>query len=230
MKSFLIFIFCTLLLQKSVYENNIFTRGNHINRLKKEASFAFWKKNYVPAKEKYLQLISSFKLKDHAISLNLGHCYFELGDTSNARKTYELLKNSPNFKIKSIAFQQLGLLAFAINNKEKSMELTRLSLQSNPLNDGARYNYEVLKKFNISERKDESPSTDKENGPKNKKPDNAENEKKPAGKKEMKKPKNIGLSEEKANMILDAIQGEEEEAMHKKKKSNQKPEKGKPDW
>ncbi len=234
MKPLIIFIFSTLFLQKSVLENNFFTRSNNINRLKKEASFAFWKKNYKPAKEKYYNLINNYKVTEEAVSLNLAHCYFELSDTANARTIYENFNTSKNIQIKSIALQQLGILAFANNNKEKSISLTRQALQINPFNDGARYNYEILKKFNISEKPNEKSENNnsKHTSQKNiHQPSDNKSEKNNEDNKEINKTKNIGLSEEKAKMILDAIQNEENDYMHKKKISKHKNnDKNKPDW
>ena len=85
-----------------------------VNSLKKEAEQAFLEGNYELATIKY-QLLDSLGVQDDAIRLNLGHAFYQLKDTATAKTTYQSLLTSSNKKLKSIAYQQLGVMQRDVN-------------------------------------------------------------------------------------------------------------------
>lgn len=118
-----------------------------INSLKKEAEEAYLNGNFELAASKYTYLIDSMKVDEPAIRLNLAHSYYHLGDTALAQLSYSKLSNSDNKKLKSIAFQQLGVMSKQKNKLEQSLHQLKQAIKSDPTNQEARYNYEVVKKL-----------------------------------------------------------------------------------
>ena len=118
----------------------------NINKLKNEAETAFLNEDYQGAVEKYLLLTDSLRIQDENVLLNLSNAYFELKDSANAQSNYQKLVNSSNREIRSKAFQQLGVLADQKNQLPVALDMFKESLKSNPGNEAARFNYELVKK------------------------------------------------------------------------------------
>ena len=98
--------------------NNI----SKINKLKKEAEKKFLEKDYKSAIKKYKYLLDSMDLKDEKISLNLSHSYLLDGDTIQAIEGYNSLFSSNKNDVKSIAYQQLGVISNEHNKLKESSE------------------------------------------------------------------------------------------------------------
>ena len=145
MRSLILFILLT------VFADDI-NRIAFINRLKKEAETAYKNEQYQQAVEKYNILVDSLGVQDDKVLLNLSNAYFHLNDTSNAGYLYSQLTEAEDKKIKSIAYQQLGVMANDQNKHEESLQHFKSSLKADPGNEDARYNYELLKKM-IREQK-----------------------------------------------------------------------------
>ena len=84
---------------------------NRINRTKKAAETAYNAGNYELAASKYKILTDSMLIDEDEVILNKAHSYFHLNDSANATSSYSQLTSSPNRDIKSIAYQQLGVMA-----------------------------------------------------------------------------------------------------------------------
>ncbi|PGH38397.1 MAG: hypothetical protein CRN43_15370, partial [Candidatus Nephrothrix sp. EaCA] len=93
-----------------------------INKLKSEAQTAFQNKNYKEAAAKYRILRDSLGVNEEAVTLDLAHSYFQLHDTAQAPSLYQSLSASAAPSIRSIARQQLGVLADQANQPEKALE------------------------------------------------------------------------------------------------------------
>ena len=199
------------------------------NRLKQQASALYAHQDFLLASLKYKTLLNDLEIREEEVICNLAHCYFNLHDTLNARLQYEKLMASPEKKLKSIAFQQLGILAFERTEKENALSLTRQALQADPSNEKARFNYEWLRSRNIAEK---SPETQPQ--PENKKQESQASaipDASGSAEKTMRKPKNIELSEEKAKALLQAIQDEENRSTRQKRRFVYKKQySDKPDW
>jgi Ca-activated chloride channel homolog len=213
-------------LQVRFWDNTPFTRTASINRIKTEARTAFENKDFTSAAISYNALLGDLQVQEEGVRLNLAHCYFETNDTANARTQYEKLSLAKDLKIKSVALQQLGVLAFLGNEKQKSLKFTKQALLNNPANTLARYNYEILKRLRITEVSQTVQQPADENQPSENSPitDNQNSNPK-------RKSKNTPISADKAQAILEAIQNNESQYLQQKRRSSFKnTNKNKPDW
>lgn len=117
-----------------------------INKLKKSAEVAFKAGRYQEAVENYAQLIDSLQIDDEQAILNYGHAYYQLGEKELAQSQYQKLVLSDDPALKSIAYQQLGALSNDPKMLEKALSYFKESIKSDPTNQDARYNYELVKK------------------------------------------------------------------------------------
>ncbi|MEP4531500.1 MAG: tetratricopeptide repeat protein [Cyclobacteriaceae bacterium] len=134
-----------------------------INNIKKEAGEAYKAGNYDKAAAKYSLLADSLGVSEDEILLNLGHSYYHLGDTSSAKRSYQSLLTSSNKNLKSIASQQLGVMAKDAQKLEESLSYLKNAIKTNPKNEGAKYDYEVVKKLLEQQEKQEQENQNNEN-------------------------------------------------------------------
>ena len=155
MKTILILLIVNL---SSYFENNI----SKINEFKKKAEKNFNEKKYNLAIDNYKYLIDSMNLNDDNVILNLSHSYLLNGDTVNAINGYNSLINSKENKIKSIAYQQLGVISNKYQKLKESSELFKNSIKSNPKNIDSKFNYElVMKKIKEKEENQQQQQQNK---------------------------------------------------------------------
>ena len=133
-----------------------------VNEAKKEAERAYLSENYELARDKYIYLKDSLGVKDDNILLNLANSQYLLNDSTSAQSTYNSLKESENKRISSIAHQQLGAMQFKAKKYEASLQHYKNALRSDPGNNDARYNYELLKKI-IKEQEEQQENQDQQN-------------------------------------------------------------------
>ena len=251
-----------------------------INSLKKEAEQAYLSGDYKLAAERYRFLADSLEVDDDLVRLNLGHSLYHLGDSANAKNAYGKLGMSANQQVKSIAYQQLGVMSKDANKLEVSLQQLKSSIKADPTNKEAIYNYEVVKKQleeqqqqqqdkdnkeneeqNEEQNKDqqnkdqENKDGDQENkdqkgenqdqsdqenkeqeqqeGEEEQKEGEQEEEQQEQSQEEMTKEKlqEMGISEEKARQLLEAMrQSEIKYLQNQKRKATKRPPSGKPDW
>jgi hypothetical protein len=134
-----------------------------INQAKKEAEQAYLAEDYALANQKYLYLKDSLGVEDDNLLLNLANTQYLLNDTTNAVNTYSALKDSPNKYISSIAQQQLGAIEFKKQKYKEALQYYKSALKSNPANDDARYNYELLKKLIKEQEEQQQQNKDQQN-------------------------------------------------------------------
>ena len=133
-----------------------------INTYKKNAEKSFLSNDFSNAASQYRFLIDSLQIDEDAIKLNLGHAYQQLGDTSSARTYYNQATLTNDHNLKSIAYQQLGVMSKASSNLNESLNYLKASIKANPSNTDARYDYELVKKL-LEQRKDQNQSDQDEN-------------------------------------------------------------------
>jgi len=137
---------------------------SRINKAKSQAKAAFNSGDYQSAIAKYRYLIDTLGVKEDPVSLNLAHAYYLSKDTANAFPMYQQLTFSADKKISSKANQQLGLMTNLRGKPEQALEYFKQAIKSDPLNDDARYNYEMLKKkLEQTKQKDEQQKKDDKN-------------------------------------------------------------------
>lgn len=137
-----ILLFIFLIFLNFNYIDNIAT----INKIKKKAQQAFVSGNYNEAIKHYSYLIDSLKVNDENVLMNLAHAYYKLSVIDSAFNKYQQLSVSANKKLKSVANQQLGVIANNNNDKQAALKFFKEALKADHTNEDARYNYELLKK------------------------------------------------------------------------------------
>ena len=141
---------------------NEITRIARINALKKEAKEAYLAGDYQKAIENYQYLVDSFDVKDDMLMLNLSNAYYKINDTTNSISNYESLLESPTREVRSIAYQQLGIIKSQSKKYKEALQDFKQSLKANPVNNDARYNYELLKKL-IQEQEQQQQQQQQQN-------------------------------------------------------------------
>jgi len=130
------------------------------NKAKVQAKEAFAAQKYDIAIGRYKYLLDILKIKDEKAQLNLAHAYMRKAEYDNASTAYTELTKVIEPKIRSVAFQQLGILQSEKKNKEKALKQFKNALKSDTSNAQARYNYELLMKH---KEKEIPKSQDKKN-------------------------------------------------------------------
>ncbi len=125
-----------------------------VNALKRSAEQAYMNQNYEQAAQDYSMLIDSMQVVDDRAMLNLAHAYYQLSDSSNAQNSYQRLTMTDDKRLKSIAYQQLGMLNSSPDQLQKSLRYFKEAVRANPANEEARYNYELVKK-KLQEQEDQ---------------------------------------------------------------------------
>ncbi len=127
--------------------NSNITEIAETNRIKSEAAEAYLKGDYALAVEKYQFLVDSFDIDNDTVQLNIANAHYNLKDTARAEDLYKALRESTQNDIRSVAFQQMGLMAGNQKKYEKALGLFKKALKADPGNEESRYNYELLKKL-----------------------------------------------------------------------------------
>lgn len=142
---------------------SIFTDiGWHINTVKntnhlKELGAQYYaQQQYPKALQCYYELVNKHHAKDENIMLNLAHCYYQLGALEICKKIYLPLAKSTINIIKSQANTQLAMLEALNGRRSSALQYLKIALISQPENNIARYNYELLLKKNPN-KKDKDP-------------------------------------------------------------------------
>lgn len=133
-----------------------------VNALKKQAKVAFSKGDYKEAIEKYAFLLDSMQVEDDNIRLNLANAYYKMSDSTQAVNAYNNLLSSKDKVVKSIAHQQLGIMADRAKKFDEALDHFKNAIKTNPTNDEARYNYEMLKKMLDEQKKNQQNQQNKD--------------------------------------------------------------------
>ena len=250
--------------------------------MKKEAEAAFLNGDYELAVSKYGFLADSLGVDDDLIKLNLGHAYYQLGDTTGAKLNYGRVGASSDKRLRSIAYQQMGVMSKDAGKLEESLQQLKSAIKADPSNRDAVYDYEVVKKLLEEQQKQEQENQDKQNQDQNeekneeqenkdqenqdqnkdgeqeqedqqgenqeqsdqekKEQEQKEQEQKEGQQEEQEQEKSqeemtkekleeMGISEEKARQLLEAMrQSEIKYLQNQKRKATKRPPSGKPDW
>ena len=136
------------------------TRIGKINTLKSEAKKAYEAGDYKTAIRKYRYLVDSLQVKEDEVLLNLANAYFQSNDTTNAVSQYQSVTQSTKSQLRSKAQQQLGVMSNRQEKFEEALNHFKESIKSDPTNEDARYNYELLKKKIEEQKKKEQQKQD----------------------------------------------------------------------
>ena len=195
-------------------------------------------KNFTDAEAEYR--ISNSKFPNRSVApFNLGNAIYKQNQPSEAKYAYaKALKNARSRVQKHKAFHNLGNAFMKEKNYTEAVEAYKNALRNGPSDEETRYNFALAKKM----LKENPP---KDNKDKDKKDKNKDKDKKDQDKgdqnkdkegkdKEDKKPqpKPGGISKERLNNLLDAVNNEEKKVQDKvnAKKVKGQPTKTEKDW
>lgn len=123
------------------------TRIRDRNAAVEQAAAAYIRQDFAAAAQAYQRAVEELGATDEATILNLAHACVRAGQNSAAKAYYGRLLNSKTFSLRSVAQQQLGVLAVQKGDFAQAVGLFRLALLADPANAEARYNYEVLRDY-----------------------------------------------------------------------------------
>lgn len=118
-----------------------------VNEMKRQAEEAMKSEDYQSAISSFRILTDSLGVVEDPVLLNLANAYFYQNDTTNAAQYYSRVLGSENDELRSLAYQQMGVINQMKNNMNEALNDFKNALKSNPENEDARYNYELLKKL-----------------------------------------------------------------------------------
>ena len=213
-----------------------------------KANDEFVAKKYNEAEANYR--ISQSKTPKNAVATyNLGNSIYRQNQASEAKYSYlKAIENAKDKAQKHQAFHNLGNVYMKEKNYTKAVETYKNALRNNPADEETRYNFALAKKM----LKDNPPKDDKKDKKKDKKDDKKDKDKKDDKKDDKKEgdkdkkddkgkkdkpnnppqPKPGGISKERLQNLLDAVNNEEKKVQDK---VNAQKVKGKPvqtekDW
>lgn len=149
-----------------------------VNSAKSEAKNAFQAGDYSKAVNTYRYLIDSLGVNDDEVRLNLAHALYLQKDTANALPAYQSLMSSSKNQIASKANLHAGLMMNQRGKAEEALSMFKQAVKSDPTNEEARYNYEMLKKKLDDQKKkeEEQKQKDEQNKDQNQKQDKQKEE------------------------------------------------------
>ena len=118
-----------------------------VNRVKSLAEDAYKNGEFETAISSFRLLTDSLGIDEDPVLLNLANAYFKQNDTTNAAQYYSKVLSSDDVYLRSLAYQQMGIINKQQNKHKEALSDFKSSLKSNPQNEEARYNYELLKKL-----------------------------------------------------------------------------------
>ena len=117
------------------------------NEHKKAAKEAYLAEDYETAAYHYTFLRDSLEVNDEKVLLNLANSLYKIQDSTSARNLYNDLLEGTSQQTRTQAHHQLGSMDFNSKKYEEALDHYKSSLRSDPGNEDARYNYELLKKL-----------------------------------------------------------------------------------
>lgn len=151
-----VFIFILI----SVFAGDI-SKIAKVNQAKRQGEQAYASGDFKAAIAAFRYLTDTLDVKEDPIMLNLANAYFKLNDTINAVQYYSNVVRSEDPTMKSLAHQQLGVINQQKNNLKEAISDFKASLMSDPGNEEARYNYELLKLM-LAEQEQQQKDQDKD--------------------------------------------------------------------
>ena len=205
-------------------------------------------KNYVDAEANYRISASKFPKKAIA-AYNLGNAIYESKQPAEAGLAFEkAISNSKERNEKHNAFHNLGNVFMKQKDYTNAVEAYKNALINDPSDEESRYNYALAKKMlkdnppkkddkkdkkkddKKDKNKDKKKDDKKDKGDKDKKDDKKDGKDKPQN--SQPKPQEGGISKQRLENLLDAVNNEEKKVQDKvnKKKVKAKPIKTEKDW
>ncbi len=146
------------------------------NEAKTLANEAYRKGDFKEALKHYSYLLDTLNYSSEEAQLNKAHALFQLKDTINAFDNYRSLSSAEDKQIRSTSFMQMGNLAEQQKEYENALSYFKEAIKTDPTNQDARYNYELLKKKMQQEEERQDQNSDDQKQNQEKKEDSEEKE------------------------------------------------------
>jgi len=130
-----------------------------------EGLYNYKKQKFEEAKVYYEQVIATTEENTEA-KLGLGASQYQLGDVPNAAKSFEEALQSTDSKVQEKAFYNLGNSLYSQQRAEESLAFYRKSLELNPNDDDAKFNYE-LAKYQSEQQQEQDQNQDNQDDQRN---------------------------------------------------------------
>jgi tetratricopeptide (TPR) repeat protein len=214
------------------------------------ANKAYNTEQYSSAEAKYR--VSFSKAPDYSVpALNLGNAIYRQKQSSEAGSAYrKALRTAQTREEKHRGFHNLGNVLMQEKKYTEAVEAYRNALRNNPADEETRYNFALAKKYlkdnpppkdDNKDKKDKQDQKDKQDKDKKdqkqdqNQPKDQENQKDPKDQKQdqgQPKPQPAGISKDRMENLLEAVNNEEKKVQDKmsKKKTEGKPSKNEKDW
>jgi tetratricopeptide (TPR) repeat protein len=124
------------------------------NQAVQKAQAAYERRDYLVAATYYKEAVEKLGATDEAVLLNWGHASVRANQLASARGAYGRLLASRQPQLRTVAHQQLGVLAASKGDYAQALRLLKQALIDNPANAVARYNYELISDY-LRRRRDD---------------------------------------------------------------------------
>lgn len=205
---------------------------------------SFAEKKYDDAEAEY-RISESKNPKKSIAAYNLGNAIYRQNQTGEAKYHYaKALKIAKTRAEKHQAFHNIGNTLMKDKDYGGAVEAYKNALRNNPADEETRYNYALAKKM-LKEnppKKDDKKKDDKKKDDKKKEDEKKDKEKKedkkdgdgkdPKPQPQQPKPEGGGISKQRLENLLDAVNNEEKKVQEKVNKSKEKttPKRAEKDW
>ncbi|SFB77026.1 hypothetical protein SAMN05421780_101394 [Flexibacter flexilis DSM 6793] len=142
------------------------------NELIKKAEYSYKHGDFAAATKHYSILVDTLHSGGERAVLNLAHCYYQSSDTAHASDYYHHLLGASDLAIRSVANQQLGLMAAQRQDIETAATYLKAALKADPTNNFARHNYIKIKKLQNQNAQQQPQNKDKDQKQEDKQKDN----------------------------------------------------------
>lgn len=133
------------------------------NRLKEEAQEAFLNQEYDVAVARYTYLIDSMKIEDEAMLINLANALFRNDSIKKADERYDQVLGMATDKVIIGAAQnQAGWILGNDQKYQEAIQHFKDALRADPDNEQARYNYELLMKWQNRNQQNQQNNQDQQ--------------------------------------------------------------------
>lgn len=130
----------------SIWPLNAYDQIGRNNLVRKQAEKAYHRADFRQAATGFAYLIKNSTQTDATVWLNLGHTYFSLTNYKEARQAYRTYIQAASGPMVAVAYMQAGIIACAARDSVEALDLFRKALLTDPDNEPARYNFELLKR------------------------------------------------------------------------------------
>ncbi len=117
---------------------------------------------YEASVENHLKLNTDFGLSSPELNYDLALSYHYNKQPEDAQRTYMSLLNAPDNVIASFASNQSGIIHGSEKKYKEALQAFKFALIKDPLNEAARYNFELLSRW-LEENPEEQQSEDDQN-------------------------------------------------------------------